>query len=226
LKPDHSWTPADFDDLSDPSASGVQWAVFLVHLFCGIGVSAYIYISDIGSWFTGIGVVTPILLCALGIIFYLMPNETWYRSEMIPYLSSKLKPQEEEMERLLQYHRRLRTIILPLGWLAIVLCQSVWTYATMLMLPIAAVHRIFADALIFVMIGTVMLFLAMILGILTVSERLLESIHSDIIHILEFEAAWRKEIQKREKERIQEEKQRERDKRWRKRMPLHWGESA
>ena len=226
MKPDPSWTPADFEDLPDASPSGVQWAVFLVHLFIGIGISAYVYVSDIGSWFTGIGVVTPILLCALGIIFYLMPNENWYRTEMIPYLSGKLKPREEEMERFLQYHRRLRAMVLPLGWLAIVLCQIIWTSTTMVMIPLAAVHRIFADALIFVMIGTVILYLALILGILTFSERLLESIHSDIIHILEFENEWRQEIQKREKERMKEEKQRGLDRRWRKRMPLHWEESA
>ena len=92
----------------------------------------------------------------------------------------------------------------------------------MLMIPLAAVHRIFADSLIFVMIGIVMLFLVMILGILTVSERLLGSIHSDIIHLLDFENAWREETQRSEKDRIKEEKQRGRDKRWRKRMPLHW----
>lgn len=200
--------------------------MFLVHLLGGIGISAYTYIYDIGSWFTGIGVVTPILLCALGIFFFLLPNETWYRTEMIPYLSSKLKPREEEMDRFLQYHRRLRTMVLSLGWLAIILCQFIWTFITMLMIPLAAVHRIFADALIFVMIGTVMLYLALILGILTVSERLLESIHSDIIDILDFENEWRRETQKREKERMKEERERGRDRRWRKRMPLHWGESA
>jgi hypothetical protein len=189
-------------------------------------MSTYIYVSEIESWFTGIGVVTPILLCTLGIIFYLMPNENWYRTEMIPYLSSKLKPREEEIERFLQYHRRLRAMVLPLGWLAIVLCQFIWTGITIVMIPLAAVHRIFADALIFVMIGTVILYLALILGILTLSERLLESIHPDIIHILEFENEWRQEIQKREKERMKEEKERGRDRRWRKRMPLHWGESA
>ncbi|MHA2601452.1 MAG: hypothetical protein AM324_004885 [Candidatus Thorarchaeota archaeon SMTZ1-83] len=221
MNPGHSWIAAEFDDLPATSPSAVQWSVCLVHLFCGIGISAHIYVSDIGFWFTGLGVVTPILLVTLGIIFLVMPNEKWYRNVMVPYLSSRLNPKEEEKELFLQYHRRLRTVALPLGWLAIVVCQFLWTYTTMLMIPLAAVHRIFADSLIFVMIGIVMLFLVMILGILTISERLLGSIYSDIIHLLEFENAWREEKQRREKDRMKEEKQRGRDKRWRKRMPLH-----
>ena len=222
MKPDHSWTPAEFEDLPASSPSTLQWVVLLVHFLGAFGISAYAYMSDFGTWFTGFGVVTPTLLGTLGIIFLLMPNENWYRNEMLPYISHRLKPREEEKERFLQYHRRLRIIVLPLAWLAIVLCQSLWTYTTMLMIPLAAVHRIFADLLIFVMIGTLVLFLAIILGILTVTEHVLESIHSEIAHMLEFENAWREETQRRKKDRIKEEKQRGRDKRWRKRMPLHW----
>ncbi len=222
MKTEHGWTPADLDDLPDPSPSGTQRGVLLAHLLGGIGISVYVYMTDIGSWFIGVGVVAPILLCTLGFIFYLMPSDNWYRCEMIPYVRVKLKPEEEEMQRFLQYHRRLKALIFPLGLLAIILCQSVWTCTTMLMVSLATVDRIFADALIFVMIGTVVLYLALILGILTLSERLLDSIYSDITHILDFETVWRKEMQKRDKERIQEEKQRGRDRRWRKRMPLDW----
>jgi hypothetical protein len=222
LEPEHSWTAAEFEELGDQSPSPVQWAVLLVHLISGIGISAYTYIFDIGFWFVGLGLVAPILLASLGIIFWLMPNENWYRSEMVPYLTRKLMPREGQLERFLQYHRRLRILLYILGWVAVLVCQSLWTCAAMLMIPLVAVQRLFGDLLILVMIGAVLLFLAMIVGILTLSERLLESTTSDIKHIIEFENEWRAEIQRREKERTEEEKQRGRDRRWRKRMPLHW----
>jgi hypothetical protein len=195
----------DYRELEPVSKSLGQYLVAGIHFAAALLISVIQLNDGLSAWFVGYGVVTPILLIIHGCIFFIIPNDSWYRERMVPFILSIFMTTEIETDRYLQYQRRSTMLVLILGWLAILLCQMVWTFGITSILPAFATDDIlilFAGELVgwTVILGPLFLYFLLLILIALILDRLLTPRYADIKHLFDIEKKWNMERDRRAKD--------------------------
>ena len=179
--------------------------IIVLHILAAILISWSQFTIGLDAWFYGFGIVTPILLVINGFLFSYLENDSWYKEEMIPYISRIISTTEIETDRLRQYHRRSAWIILVLGWFDILLCQLIWTYGLTAMMPNLTfgdlLMRIPSEVLVWgVLLGPFFLYFIFMAPVAFVLDRMFLSMYNDISHLLDIENKWNREDRRRAEE--------------------------
>ena len=195
----------DYKELEPVRRSLGQYLIIVIHLAAALLISVIQLNDGLNAWFVGYGVVTPILLIIHGCIFFIIPNDLWYRERMVPFILSIFMTTEIETDRYLQYQRRSTMLVLILGWLAILLCQMVWTFGITSILPAFATDDIlilFAGELVgwTVILGPLFLYFLLLILIALILDRLLTPRYTDIKHLFDIEKKWNMERDRRAKD--------------------------
>ena len=195
----------DYKELESSSRSMGQYFVIAIHLTAALLISIIQFNAGLSEWFLGFGILVPILLIIHGFLYSSIPNDSWYRNQMVPFILSIDMTTEIETDRYLQYQRRLTMISLILGWLVILMCQIAWTFGLTAIVPAFTGDDIltrFAGELIawVVIFGPFVLYFLLLFLVHGVLEKLLKSRYKDITHLFEIEIKWNAEKQRRTKE--------------------------
>jgi hypothetical protein len=182
-----------------------HYLVLVGHIVAAFTISLIQLSIGLSVWFLGFGILTPILLILQGLFYSFLENDTWYREEMVPFISRLITTTESETDRLRQYHLRLARSVIVLGCFDIILCQLVWTYGLTVILPsflgddllIRFIGELLAIVVVF---GPFFLYLIVMLPIASTVERIYKSRYSDIAHLLDIENKWSREDNRRAKE--------------------------
>ena len=151
---------------------------------------------------SGIGIATPLLLILHGVAYSFVQNSSWYREQMIPFMLRIITTTEIETDRYLQYHRRTARYLLVLGWIAILLCQFVWTFGLTHIIPFFVGDDFilrFVGVLVgyVVFFGPFLLYFLILLLIAWILEEFFLPRYNDIEHLFDIENRWAKENKRR-----------------------------
>jgi len=168
-------------------------------------ISAFQFSYGFNAWLLGFGIVTPILLIIHGFAYSHIENSSWYREQMVPFISRVIATTEIETDRYVQYNRRCTRYILILGWLAILLCQWVWTFGLTVVMPffvgdnliLRFIGELVGYAVIF---GPFLLYFLILIAIAASVEKILRPRYKDIEPLFEIADKWVKETNRRAKE--------------------------
>ena len=182
-----------------------HYIIIILHIFAAAIISLAQFSMGLDKWFYGFGIITPTLLVMNGFLFSHLENDSWYREEMIPFISEIVTTTESETDRLRQYHRSVAWTMLVLGWFDILLCQFFWTYGLLTIAPNLSVDnlimRIPGELIAWVVIfGPFFLFFVFLIPIALIIERIFLSRYSDIADLLELENKWIRESNRRAEE--------------------------
>ena len=178
--------------------------VLFLHLLAAIVLSVTQFASGLDVWFYGLGVATPILLIINGFAYSFFENDSWYKEEMVPYLSRIVSTTEIETDKYRQFHRRTARLMLIFGWVDIILCQLIWTWGLTVFLRsllgedllTMIIRELFAYIVLF---GPFFLYFIILLAFGSLIDKLFLSGYDDIKHLLELENKWNRENQRRAK---------------------------
>jgi hypothetical protein len=195
----------EYKDLEPIGKSLEQHLILFFHLTAAVLISMIQFSQGLTAWFSGFGVLTPILLIIHGYFLSALPNDSWYREQMVPFILSIVTPTEIETDRYLQYHHRLNRFVLILGWPAILLCQITWTFGGTVILPAFVGNDLFirflGELLAYaVLFGPFLLYFLILLLLATILDRLMQSRYKDIMYLLDIENKWNKEKSRRAKD--------------------------
>ena len=195
----------EYRDLEPMSRSLEQYLVLFFHLAAALIVSAIQFRDGLSAWILGFGVVTPILLIIHGYAYSTVPNDSWHREQMVPFMLSIVTATEIETDRYLQCNRRCARFVLILGWPVILLCQIAWTLGLTKVVPVLMgdnlLIRILGELAAWLAIfGPFFLYFLIIMPILVGLSRLLESRYRDIKHLLDIDKKWNMENRRRAKD--------------------------
>ena len=126
----------EYRPLGSKRKSAKHYLVFFVHLVVAVLFFVTQLMNGFGTWFYGTGIVTPILLIINGYSYYYLENGLWYREEMIPFISRIVTTTEIETDRYCQFHTRIASIFLVLGWISIILCNILCTIGLVVFVPL------------------------------------------------------------------------------------------
>ena len=182
-----------------------HYIIIVLHIFAAAVISLVQLSMGLDMWFYGFGIITPILLVMNGFLFSHLENDSWYREEMVPLISGIATTTESETDRLRQYHRSVAWTMLVLGWFDILLCQFIWTYGLLTIVPNFSVDslimRIPGELIAWVVIfGPFFLYFVFLIPVALILERVFLSRYSDIAHLLEIENKWTRENNRRAEE--------------------------
>lgn len=195
----------DYRELEPVSRSLGQYLVAVIHLAAALLISVIQLNDGISAWFLGFGIVVPILLIIHGCIFLFIPNESWYREQMVQFMLSVVMTTEIETDRYLEFNRRATRFILTLGWPVILMCQMAWTFGLTEIMPAFAAGdfwtRLLGELVAYVVIfGPFLLYGLVLILIVAILERLLKPRYADIKHLFDIENKWNKEHDRRAKD--------------------------
>ncbi|MHA1971084.1 MAG: hypothetical protein ACTSXE_04480 [Candidatus Thorarchaeota archaeon] len=195
----------DYKELEPSSRSMGQYFVIAIHLTAALLISIIQFNAGLSAWFLGFGIVVPILLIVHGFLYSSIPNDSWYRDQMVPFILSIVMTTEIETDRYLQYQRRLTMISLILGWFVILMCQIAWTFSLTAIVPAFTgadiLTRLVGELIAYgVIIGPFVLYFLLLFLVHGVLEKLLKSRYNDITHLFEIEMKWSAEKHRRTKE--------------------------
>lgn len=195
----------DYKELESSSRSMGQYFVIAIHLTAALLISIIQFNAGISAWFLGFGIVVPILLIAHGFLYSSIPNNAWYRDQMVPFILSIVMATEIETDRYLQYQRRITMISLILGWFVILMCQIAWTFGLTVIVPAFTgpdiLTRLAGELIAWVVFfGPFVLYALALMFLQGVLEKLLKSRYTDITHLFEIEIKWNVEKHRRTKE--------------------------
>ncbi len=195
----------DFKELESSSRSMGQYFVIVIHLTAALLISIIQFNAGISAWFLGFGIVVPILLIVHGFLYSSIPNDSWYRDQMVPFMLSIVMTTEIETDRYLQYQRRLTRISLTLGWFVILMCQIVWYFGLTAIVPAFTgadiLTRLVGELIAYVVIfGPFALYALLLIHVHGAIEKLLKSRYKDITHLFDIEIKWDMEKQRRAKD--------------------------
>lgn len=187
----------EWSDLKPSTVDKHQDYVFIAHIILAIIISILSLSGGLISWAYGTGLMTPILLFAAGAIYDVVTGINWYRDEFIPHLSRTRMIPEFEADRFLKYKRWNRRTILVSGYLTTAINQVVWSLITSLG---ATTDIITIIAFLFVLfILMIVVYLIVLFTWLSFFEHLLNSIFSDVAHIIAIDAKRIEDYQARKK---------------------------
>lgn len=181
-----------------------QKIVAIIHLIVAVLISVILFNEGLDTWFLGAGIVTPILLIIQGFAYTRVESSSWYREQMVPFISELITTTEIETDRYLQYHRRSTRFVLVLGWLAILICQWVWTFGLTVVMPFFAgddfILRLIGELVGYAVIfSPFLLYPVLLILFILILEKLLLSKYEDIRHLIDIEKSWTKENIRRTK---------------------------
>lgn len=194
----------DYKQLEPKSKSFEHYFVIVIHVAAALVISMLQFNGGISAWMLGFGIVTPTLLVFNGFAYSYFENDSWYREQMVPFMSRLITTTEIETDRYCQYHRRLARLVLIFGWLAILLTQLIWTFGlSQIITPflydvslILISLELVTTVLIFALVLQYFLFI-MLFGVIL--EKILQSRYADIAHLIDIENKWTKENNRRAK---------------------------
>jgi hypothetical protein len=177
--------------------------VFFLHLAAAVIFFVNQLNNGFGPEFYGNGIVTPILLIINGFAYSYMQTDSWYREEMVPFISRIISITEIESDMYCQYHRRVARFMLIIGWISILVCQWIVNFGFAVFplfisddFLIRLVGELVAYGLIF---GPYILYFLLLLAIASVVDKFLGKRYKEISHLLEIEMKWKKENARRAK---------------------------
>lgn len=189
-----------------------HYVVAFLHLVAAIIISVSYFSDGLTPWFQGYGIVTPILLIIHGFLYTQLENDTWYREQMVPFISRLIATTEIETDRYCQFHRRVARIFFVIGYFVILLCQWVWTFGVTVVLPLFLgddiLTRLVVELLAYaILFGPFILYFLVLMPVAAILDKLFLSRYSDITHLLDIEKKWTTENNRRVKnpESVQEE---------------------
>jgi hypothetical protein len=193
-----------FRQLGPKHSSFEQKIVAIIHLIVAVLISVILFNEGLDTWFLGAGIVTPILLIIQGFAYTRVESSSWYREQMVPFISELITTTEIETDRYLQYHRRSTRFVLVLGWLAILICQWVWTFGLTVVMPFFAgddfILRLIGELVGYAVIfSPFLLYPVLLILFILILEKLLLSKYEDIRHLIDIEKSWTKENIRRTK---------------------------
>ena len=170
----------DYRELEPVSRSLGQYLVAVIHLTAALLISVIQLNDGISAWFLGFGIVVPILLITHGCMFLFVPNESWYREQMVQFMLSIVMATEIETDRYLEFNRRATRFILILGWPVILMCQMAWTFGLTEIMPAFAAGdfwmRFLGELVAYVVVfGPFLLYFLVLMLVVVILERLLNS---------------------------------------------------
>lgn len=179
--------------------------VLVTHIVIAVAISATMLFEGFESWFLGPGIVTPILLVTNCLFYLELENDTWYKEQMVPFISRVITTTESETDRYCQYHRRLARFVFVIGYFSILFCQWFWTWGftegIRLLGSTNAVLIVLSEVIVYVIFfGPFLLFLIAFVPTSYITEKILLGRYSDIVHLLDIEHKWTKENTRRKKE--------------------------
>ncbi len=196
----------DYKELEPVRRSLGQYLIIVIHLAAALLISVIQLNDGISAWFLGFGVVVPILLIIHGCLFLFIPNESWYRERMVPFILSIVMATEIETDRYLEFNRRVTRFILILGWPVILMCQMAWTFGLTEIMPAFAAldfwTRLFGEMVAYVVVifGPFFLYFLILILIILILDRLLTPRYADIKHLFDIENKWNRERDRRAKD--------------------------
>ncbi|MGY5859834.1 MAG: hypothetical protein RTU63_10730 [Candidatus Thorarchaeota archaeon] len=187
-------------DLPPVRPDGFQSYVFLVHLALAVAISIYSFADGFVNWFIGTGILAPLLLFVIGLLYAVMGGINWEREEMVLLMSRTFMVQEFELDRYVKYTRMNRAGILGVSYLATIITQWIWiqvgSLLTSVMGDAAAILGAIANVFIILLIG----FMFILLVFLILMQRILKSMFSDVSQLIEFKEKWLKITKARQAE--------------------------
>ncbi|MHA2118584.1 MAG: hypothetical protein ACW98J_06665 [Candidatus Thorarchaeota archaeon] len=193
----------EYKELGPQKTSHEQYAIAFLHVIAGFTLFAVQIPEGLAVWFAEFGILTPILLIVQGFVYALLKNPQWLREQMIPYFLELFMVTEIEADQFVGYHRWLNRYLLLLGFVAIAICQFVWTYGLTVIVPLFPRANFFSmvasDIITYAVIfGPFLLYVGLMFAFYGVLESLLQSINEDILHLFDIERRWSKEHSRRE----------------------------
>ncbi|MGY5878743.1 MAG: hypothetical protein RTV31_00775 [Candidatus Thorarchaeota archaeon] len=172
----------------------------VIHFAAMLVISMFQFTYGTGLWW-GFGFVTPIILICNGFVYSAVENNSWYREQMVPFISRVISTTEIETDRYRQYHRSANRIVFILGYLVILICQGVWTFGLTIALPVFAdgnflIRELLAYAILF---GPFFLYFFLLIIVGAFVDEILPPRYRDIAHLFVIENKWAMENQRRAK---------------------------
>lgn len=167
-----------------------QVFVLLIHVIAAVIISVLNFSNGLLSWFVGTGVVTPVLLCATGLLYRILTGINWYRDEMVPYMSRTFTVQEFETDRFLKFIQTRRFMVLIASYISTILTQIAWFNIATFTIPFLESAGAFGELFIYLFIGMFFLYGLFLVFWLTVFERILKSKFSDANQLIKFDENW------------------------------------
>jgi hypothetical protein len=160
--------------------------------------------EGLSAWFLGFGIITPILLITQGLFYAYIKNPSWYRDQMVPYISRIIMVTEIEADQFVRHHRRLGWYTLVLGSVAIIACQMIWTWGFTVVMPLFFgddfITRLVGELVGYaVLFGPFFLYFVLIFAISGLVEFMLQSRNEEIRHIFDIADKWTEESERRRK---------------------------
>jgi hypothetical protein len=194
----------EYQPLEPKKKSVEHYIVMFLHLVLAIVIFAIQFNYGLDAWFQGFGLLTPILLIINGFVYSFTQNDTWYREQMVPFISRVITTTEIETDRYRQFHRRIARYALLLGWISILMSQFAWTFGLTQVMPFFIgddlltrfIGEFVAIAVIF---GPFFLYFIFLISFMAIIEKPYQSRYKDIAHLLEIENKWAKEAHRRAK---------------------------
>lgn len=194
----------EYKELGPKITSKEQYLVALIHFIAAIGISVVQFSEGLSAWFTGFGILTPILLIAQGLFHAYLKNPEWYRDQMVPYISRIIMVTEIEADQFVRHHRRFGWYALILGLGAIFICQLIWTWGFTVVMPLFFgddfIARLVGELIGYaVLFGPFFLYIILIFVIYGLTEYFMQSRNDEIQHIFEIVNKWVQEDERRKK---------------------------
>lgn len=190
----------DWSDIEPPVSDRFQFYVFLAHVLLGIIISVLSLSGGWILWGTGIGVVTPIMLAVSGSFYTISTGINWYRDEFIPYLARIQMIPEFETDRFLKYQRLHRISQLLSGYLAVVVTQVTWTQIMTFLLSFSGDLDALVDLSAIILVGMFFLQILVMFIFYAILVTILQSVFSDVSHIIKIEEKMTKYFDDKKKE--------------------------
>lgn len=196
----------EYRELEPVRRSLGQYLLVIIHLAAALLISVIQFNDGFVAWFLGFGIVVPILLIIHGCLFFVVPNESWYRERMVPFMLSIVMTTEIETDRYLEYNRRMTRFALILGWPAILMCQMAWTFGLTEIMPAFAAGdfwmRLLGELVAYVVVifGPFVLYFLILMLIMVILDWLIKPGYADIKHLFDIEIKWNNERDRRAKD--------------------------
>jgi hypothetical protein len=194
----------EYRELGSKTTSTEQYIVAFLHIVAAILISAMQFTAGLTEWFTGFGILTPILLVVLGAFYANIRSPEWHRDQMVPFILEFVTATEIEVEQYVRLHRRQIRYTLILGWAALLLCQWLWTIGFTVVMPffimdnliVRIIGEFVGYAIIF---GPFFLYVVLLFVMSGMVEHFLRGRNEEIGRMIEIERKWYEELARREK---------------------------
>lgn len=165
------------------------WAAVLGFLLLFL---SFPFVSLVGTFS-----IIPPLFGTVCMAYGRLVGTTWYKDQLLPYMARMIGVSDFEQRRFLEQRRYTRVSLLIAGFLSAIPSDIIFRYYFDILLPLALIDPIFGLFAIALVLAIFGFYLLQVFLWMFTFNRILESVFSDVSHLVSFEQNWRKHRKKK-----------------------------